>query len=299
MAASFRRILRYAGFGAVGIVLLLVMAVAFVGMAGGRRLSVTHEVRPHTFVTPEDSMAAAEGERLAAYWGCTGCHERDGSGGVFFETPLGDRLVAPNLTRIVHEYSPAELERAIRHGVRRKDGRSVVVMPSAMYAGISDEDLGKVIGYLRSLPQVRDTLPDRRLGLMARYFVLIEDGVLQAANVDPAAAHPPSPDSLTPASPREDTLALGRYLAHTGCPECHGPDLRGSSDGGPPDLRIAAAYTPESFRKFFQDGMGLGGRDLGLMTAVAKFRGGRLTDDEARALHAYLSTLADRPDPAG
>ena len=55
---------------------------------------------------------------------------------------MGDRIVAPNLTRIVHEYSDQELEAVIRHGVR-PDGSSVVIMPSAMFANVSDEGLEK------------------------------------------------------------------------------------------------------------------------------------------------------------
>lgn len=289
MTTTVRSALRYLLWGVLGIVMLLVLCAAGLLYAGGRRLAATHDAPSHPFVAATDAADIAEGERLARYWGCIGCHESDAGGGIFFETPLGDRLVAPNLTRIVREYSEEELERAIRHGVRR-DGSTLVVMPSSMFAHMSDADLGKVVGYLRSLPPVPDTLPPTRLGGMARFFAFMEEGALEAPNIAHDAPHPPSPDSLTPASTRADTLALGRYLAHTGCPECHGPELKGREDDTP-HLSIAGIYTPTQFRQFFTDGLALDGTERGLMTTIAKYRGGRLTDDEARALHAYLVTL--------
>ena len=291
MSTTLRKVLRYGGWAILGLLLLVLIGASSLWVAGGRRIGMIHEPTAHPVAVATDPAEIAEGGRLAGYWGCVGCHDENAGGSVFFTTPFGDRLVAANLTRVVHEYTPEELERAIRHGVRR-DGSSLVVMPSSMFADISDEDLGRVIGYLRSLPVVPDSLPPTRLGLLARFFIVTRDDALEAPRIDPGAAHGVSPDSLTPASGRADTLALGRYLARTGCPECHGPDLRGFEEDTP-DLRIAAAYAPAAFLQFFRDGIALGGRELGLMSEIARYRGGRLTDPEVAALHAYLSTLAD------
>lgn len=287
-----RTILRYAGRGAAGLLLLVVLAVGILAVVGGSRLGRSFEGPAHPVAVSTDSAGIAEGERLATFWGCLGCHERDGGGQILFESPAGDRLIAPNLTRMVREHDPAELERAVRHGIGRT-GSSLIGMPSSMYARMSDGDLGKVLGYLRSLPSVTDSLPSRRMGLLARYLVLTDNGVLEAEKVGPDAAHGPSPDSLGPASTRADTLALGRYLALTGCPECHGLDLRGSEGGQSPDLRITAAYTLDQFRGFVEEGTGLDGQEKGLMTIIAQNRIGRLTDAELAALHTYLVTLAE------
>ena len=163
MPSLARTALRFLGLALLAVVLLIGVAASGLWIAGGRRLAAAHTAPDHPLVIATDAVDLAEGERLATFWGCLGCHERNGGGGIFFESRLGDRLVAPNLTRVVREYSPAELERAVRHGVRR-DGSSLVVMPSSMFAGMSDRDLGKVIGYLRSLPPVPDSLPPTRLG---------------------------------------------------------------------------------------------------------------------------------------
>lgn len=288
-----RKVVRYAVRGALGLLLLLLLAVGVVGFAGGRPFVERHEAPAHEIVVPADPAAIAEGERLTKIWGCVGCHERDAGGGVLFESPLGDRLVAPNLTRVVRDYDPAMLERAIRHGVK-PDGSSMIVMPSSMFAHASDEDLGRVIAYLRSLPPVPDSLPGNRMSLLARFFALVGDLQLEAAAIDHDAPHGVSPDSLHAGSTRDDTLALGRYLARTTCPECHQADLRGSdSPDGPPDLRIAAAYPPDRFRRLMREGIALDGEERGLMTVIARGRTVHLTDDELAALHAYLSTLAD------
>ena len=292
MAFPVRRALRYLGLGVLTILALAVVAVGTVAWIGGSRLAEPYDVPTHAIEVATDSAAVAEGGRLSRYWGCTGCHGSDAGGEVFFETPLGDRIVAPNLTRIVDEYSVAELERAIRHGTR-SDGSGVVVMPAAMFHRVSDEDLGKVIGYLRSLPPVPDTVPAQRFGLMARARVALDDDILQPDMIDHDAPHGTSPDSLRPSSTRADTLALGRYLAHTGCTECHGPDLRGNDDGTIPDLRIAAAYSRDQFFRLAREGVALDGTERELMTVIARGRIARLTDDEVIALHEYLSTLAE------
>jgi mono/diheme cytochrome c family protein len=287
-----RALLRYLVRGVLGLLVLVVVAVGAVVLVAATRIGESHEVAGHFIPIPDDAASIAEGGRMAAYWGCTGCHERNAGGGIFFESPLGDRLVAPNLTRIVREYNVRELERAIRHGVGR-DGRSLVVMPSSMFTDMSDDDLGRVIAYLRSLPPVPDTLPGRRLAGMAHFFVFLDASALEAVRIDQEASHPTRPAPVDATSPREDSLALGEYLARTGCPECHGLDLRGRQDGAIPDLRIAAAYTPEKFRTLMREGIALDGQERGLMTEIARGRVDRLTDAELGSLHAYLRTLAD------
>ena len=290
MRPPIRTLVRYAGLALAGILGLALVVALGVLIAGEWKLTPSEDIPAHPVAVPTDSAAAAEGGRLARVWGCRGCHDRSGGGEVWVETALGDRIVAPNLTRVVREYDAAELERAIRHGVG-PDGRTVMIMPAGMFHPVSDADLGKVIAHLRSLPAVPDTVPRTRFGLMARALALLGRVPVIADRVDHGAAHGPSPDSLGPASTRTDTLTLGRYIARTACTECHGPDLRG--DGRAPDLRIAAAYAPATFRRLAREGVALDGEERELMTTIARSRMAFLTDDEVAALHAYLSTLAD------
>src|SRR5687767_7428960 len=115
---------------------LVVVAAAGYGgvhVAAERVLKKTYDVPLTPIPVPTDSASLAEGKRLATVRGCYGgCHGSKGlEGEVFFVEPGVARLVAPNLTKVVRQYSDAELERAIRHGVQR-DGRSVFAMPSDM-----------------------------------------------------------------------------------------------------------------------------------------------------------------------
>jgi mono/diheme cytochrome c family protein len=292
MRPAFQAARRFVVGSALFLLLFLLLAAGTIAVAGGRRIAGPYDAPTHEIPVPRDDAAIADGARLAAFWGCIGCHGRDAGGRVFFETAAGDRLVTPNLTRVVREQDAVALERAVRHGVGR-DGRSLFGMPSGMFAGISDRDLGKVVAYLRSLPPVTDTLPETRASLMFRLYALVDERAVSARQVDAEARHGPGPDSLHEGSTRGDTLTLGRYLATTGCPECHGPDLRGSGEDTP-DLRIAAAYSPEQFDRLVEDGVLLDGRTGNLMTDIATGRLARLTDDERAALLAYLRTLAER-----
>ena len=69
-----------------------------------------------------------------------------------------------------------------------------------------------------------------------------------------------------------DPMSQGRYLVMTSCTECHGTDLQGSEFLGAPNLLIAAAYSEPDFARLMRDGVGMGSRELGLMSEVAKAR---------------------------
>ena len=78
------------------------------------------------------------------------------------------------------------------------------------------------------------------------------------------------------------------------CSECHGSDLTGDPLAGSPDLSMAAAYELADFSKLMRTGKGAGGRDLGLMSEVAKGRFAHFTEDEIAAIHAYLVARSEK-----
>ena len=67
----------------------------------------------------------------------------------------------------MRRYSDAELAAIIRTGVR-PDGRSVIAMPSDALRFLTDEDLGDIVAYLRSVPPVEGAGPEVRLGPLIR-----------------------------------------------------------------------------------------------------------------------------------
>jgi mono/diheme cytochrome c family protein len=280
-----RKLLRWSSYALGAILVVLLAAAGFVYAASESTARTVYDVPLTPFAAPAESAAIAEGRRLALIRGCyDGCHGRAADGGVFFDQPMLARLVAPNLTRVVAEHSDAELERVIRQGVRL-NGRSTVGMPSAMYYHLTDEDLGAIIAFLRSLPPTDGPTTEVHLGPLARIGIVLGQYEPQVRMIDRSVARPSARDL-------EDTVAFGRYLALTSCTECHGGDLRGTPDGNTPSLAIAAAYTPESFARLMRTGTALGDRELKLMASVARGRFAHFTDDEVTALHSYLRTLA-------
>jgi mono/diheme cytochrome c family protein len=281
-----KRVLRWLGFGLGGVIVLLLLATLVVYGLSARILNHTWDVPLTQINVPSGPTAVAEGARLATIRGCDGCHGPQLAGEKFLDEPMLGRIPAPNLSQLVAVYSDAELERLIRHGVR-KDGRGVAIMPSSMFARLSDADVGSIIAFLRSVPRVDHELGVRVIGPMGRLGLVTRQFHLESAVIDHAAPHAAT-------APTGDRLAYGRYLALTSCTECHGPDLKGAGPGGGPagpNLAMASAYSDSAFLAFFRTGNALGNRRVGFMSEVAERRFSHLTDDEVGALLAYLKTL--------
>jgi len=277
--------LRWLRIGLLSIVLGSVLLGAIVYLLSERILRRTYPEPAVDIPVPGDSASVSEGHRLALVRGCSGgCHGRGIEGGVFIDEPLLARLVAPNLTAAVRRYSNADLVRIIRQGIR-PDGSSVIGMPSEMFSGLTDQDLGKILAYLRSVPARSGLPPERRLGPLARV-------ALVAGKLRPAAELARRASVLSATSPQDgDSTAQGRYLARTSCTECHGLDLRGGDRA--PDLRIAAGYSLEGFSELMREGRASGNRELPLMSEVARERFRHFTDQDLRALYTYLIARKD------
>ncbi len=268
----------------LGLVVLVIVAVTTAYALSERVIRRTYAEPATNIAVPTDAPSVAEGMRLAKIRGCAGCHGSQLEGQVLIDEPLIGRLAAPDLTIAAREYSNAELVRIIRRGVR-PDGRSVVVMPSAMYSSLRDDDLGKIIAYIRSLPASEGQRRDVTLGPGGRIM-------LAAGKFKPTAAEVLEAEAAPASFPRPgEANSDGAYLARTVCTECHGAKLEGDQRGSP-DLRIAAGYTLEQFTHLMRTGKALGNRELELMSEVARKRLSHFTDDEIRVLHSYLVARA-------
>ena len=279
-----KRLLRWIGIALGSVAGLMVIAYAVVYVLSERVLRRTYEVPPIALSVPTDPASIIEGQRLATVRGCfTGCHGKRAAGAVMFDQPMIARVVAPNLTAAAHKYSDAEVAAIIRNGVR-PGGLSLVIMPSEAFAELTDSDLGRIIAFLKSLPQVEGPGPDVSLGPLGRIGLAI--GKFKTAAPQIAEAVPP------PEANNEEAV-YGRYLARTICAQCHGTNLGGTSnpDFTSPNLRVVAAYSPEAFVQLLRTGIGLGGRNLGEMSAWARVNLSQLTDPEIGALYSYLHAL--------
>jgi mono/diheme cytochrome c family protein len=279
-----RRLLRWAVWSFAAILLLALLAVAAVYLASERILRRTYPVGLTAITLPNDSTALVEGGRLARVRGCFGgCHGERFEGKVFFDEPGVARLVAPNLTQAAARWSDPELARIVRHGVR-PNGRSVFSMPAHTFSSLSESDLGAILAFLRHAPPE----PGLQAELDARWLGRLG---LVLGKYRPEAELIPHDSIRPPKATPQEPLAHGRYLARTICTECHGGDLHGAADGSTPDLRIAAAYSPQTFARLLREGVPLDQRQLGLMGRVARGRFRYLTDVEISDLYQYLRTL--------
>lgn len=275
------RALRTFGIAVATIVALVLAFACYVYIASERLVHRRYDAPLTSIHVPTDSAAIAEGRRKAATRGCSTCHEPNLAGRIYYDEPGFARMVSPNLTEAVRRYSDAELARLVRYGVRA-NGESVFEMPVAMLRGLSDADLGEIIAFLRSAPPVAgpgyafEPRSGARLVLaFGRWRPIVEE-VLDG----------PLPPATTPS----DSTTLGRYLAETTCTECHGPTFAGSATT--PDLRIAAAYSDADFQRLLRTRIAQGNHEVGLMTRVAQSRFSNFTDEEIRALHAFLRSRA-------
>ena len=287
-----RRVLKWLALGLGAVVVLALGALAFIYLVSERMVRKTYDLPLSSIAFPTDSLVLTEGQRLATVRGCyDGCHGERLGGGVFIDQPLLARVVAPNLTQVMAQYTDAELERVIRHGVRR-NGKSTLGMPSSMFYHLSDHDLGAIIGFLRSAPVTEGPATEISLGPLARLGLALGKYHPQAELIDHDAPRLAVRDT-------SDHITFGKYLALTSCSECHGLELRGNPDMSSPNLGIAATYSEEDFARLMRTGKALGDRELRRMSDVARGRFSHLTAGEVKALHTYLSTLGGSTGSGG
>jgi mono/diheme cytochrome c family protein len=298
------KVLRWIGIVLGGLVGLLLIAAVALYTIGSGRINKTYTIAAETIAVPTDQAGIERGQHLVvAINKCVDCHGENLGGTVFLDVaaPPLFRAVAPNLTRgqgvVGGQLSDADFARAIRHGVG-PDGRPLVVMPSEDYMSMSDADVGAVIGYIRSLPPVDSQLPTTEIRPLGRIL-------LGAGQLPPFAA-----ETIDHAAPRESappagvTPEYGRYLAMTGgCTGCHGMGLSGGAiPGMPPDAPHPRNITPtgigswsdEDFFHALREGKRPDGSEIDPFMPWQATR--LMSDDEIRALLAYLRTVPPRPD---
>jgi cytochrome c553 len=279
-----RRAFRWIGIACAAVVALAIAGYALVYALSERILDRKYPVPFSALTIPTDAPSLQEGHRLAIVHSCLrDCHGKAGEGRVMFDDPKIAKVVAPNLPAAVQRYSDSQLAAIIRNGVR-PDGRSLVIMPAEAFVAMSDEDVARLIGFLRSMPPLPGPGPHVALGPLGRIGVVA--GKFQTAAQRIAASRAPA-EATTPEQ------QLGRYLARTVCAECHGTDLHGDAnpDFTSPDLAVVAAYTPETFTGLLRTGTALGGRQVGMMSEQARNNLSQLTDAEIAALYSYLHGL--------
>jgi mono/diheme cytochrome c family protein len=295
-------VIRFLRIGAIAIGALVgLVGVGVAALYGwsshelGKRVALP----PHSFTAPTDAAAVARGEHvLRALAKCSDCHGGDLGGSEMVNDPVFGRIFAPNLTggagSAVADYSDADYERAIRHGLA-KDGRRLVIMPAPEYQYLSDDDLGTIVAYLRTLPPVDRGAPEMVIGPVARaLFAARQLPLLPAVSVT-------HDNEVVPAVPIDTTVAYGKYIGDIGCAGCHGTTYGGGPmPGAPPDWPPTANltkqgighYTFADFDRALRDGTRPDGSQLNPAMPVHATR--LMTPVEMTAVWNYLQSLPPR-----
>jgi hypothetical protein len=280
-----------------GIVLgsLLVLAVIFFAVAYFKtesRANKVYNVSIQQLEIPSDSASYELGKHVAAVRGCNECHT-DGGRAFFDEKNPLVLLYASNLTKGKGgiEYSDQDWIRALRHGLG-KDNKSLWFMPSQhTSAKLSNKELGALICYLKQLPPVDKTRPQKAFKPLGRVVTFFGDFPLFPAEyIDHSATFP---DDVKP----EATAAYGKYLA-VGCQGCHGQALKGGPPHEPgtpsfPDITSTGnlgKWNNDQFILALRSGKTPEGK---LLSDYMPWKGvgNAHTDDEIKAIFLYLQGL--------
>jgi mono/diheme cytochrome c family protein len=295
-----KKILKWTGI----VLVILVLGLTVTVMA---RQNLTYE-RPYPTITASaDSMVILRGKHLifsAAH--CADCHSNANtdsllklgqepplSGGHVFELPLGNiyaKNITPDKETGIGNYTDAEIARALRYGVH-PDG--TVVFDFMPFHNMSDEDMTAVISYLRSTKPVTNKVPDNNLNFLGK--------AVKAFMVKPVG-----PSGEVPEQMQKDTSTIyGAYLANSvaNCIGCHtqrtlSGEFTGEPYAGGNDIDgfITPNITTDSTGRLF---------GWSEQNFIQRFRMGRLvpkspmpwpsfarmTDDELKAIYAYLQTV--------
>ena len=295
------RILRWIGIVAGSFVAFVVIALGVVYLLSQRRIAKRYAVAGHEVPLATDSATLAKGEHIATVRGCAGCHGPDLGGAVFIDVPPVARLYAANLTSgaggIATGYSSAaDWERSIRQGVA-PDGRALLFMPAREFYRMSDEDLGALVSWLKSLPPVDRRPRPQSVGPIGRALFLA--GKIPLLNAELIDHQAPRPASAVPGV----TAEYGHYLTTT-CVGCHGEGFSGGRiPGAPPEMAVPMNITPDSatgigrwseadFEKALRHGIRPDGSRIKPDMPYATFA--HFTDDEVAAIWAYVRTLPPR-----
>lgn len=287
-----KKVFKWTGIVIGSLLVLLIVFFVIVYFNTEARANKIYDVKIQALSIPDDSASYVLGAHVAAIRGCDGCHA--GGGLPFFDekNPIA-LLHTANLTsgKGGINYTNSDWIRALRHGVG-KDGKSFWFMPvQHSSAGLSNQELGALICYLKKLPPVDNVHPQKTmkpLGRILTYFNKFQ--MFPAEIVDHKAIFP---DTIKPAA----TAAYGKYLVVT-CQGCHGDGFKGGPAHGenePPIPDISSighvgSWTSNQFITAFRTGKTPEGKSLSSAMPWKLF-GEACTEQELTALYLYLHDL--------
>jgi len=298
-----RKILKWIGIvlgSLVGLLVLAFVVLYIIGSVKWSRMHGKYDVPVETINIPTDEASIARGEHIATLHLCRICHTEALSGQAV-SVPGLLTFGIPNLTSgaggVGVTNADEDWVRAIRHGVGHDD-RGLVMMPVRTFYYLSDEDLGALIAYLKSLPSVDNELPATDLGPVGRVMLALgqlpPDIIPNVTTIEHDAPRPVAPEPGV-------TVEYGEYLART-CALCHGSNFNGQTVqlDGPPVL--STNLTPGGELRFWSEEDFITTMRTGVTPSGHQLKDempwkylGQMTDDEMKAVWLYLQSLPALP----
>lgn len=294
-----KKLLKIGAYTAGGALVLLGGVAATVYFLSNSKINRRLDIEAKAVAVPHDAETLAQGRHLVNTRGCLDCHGSDLAGAKVIDDPLAGLFHGANITRgnggLAADYGDVDYVRALRHGVAR-DGRPLLLMPSHEYTNLSDQDLGAMIAYLKTVPAVdRDTVPIK-VGPLMRLLLVLGEVKIATDQIDHAAPR----EAVVQA---EVSPQYGKYLAAS-CIGCHGDNLSGGKiAGAPPDWPAASnltrhassrltTWTEEQFIQTIRTKVRPDGTTL---SPVMPSGFAAMNDTELKALWSYLVTLPATP----
>ncbi len=291
-----KKIFKWIGIVLGSLVGLILVAGVVIVLIGNARLNKTYDFPPSNIAIPTDEASIEFGKHRAETL-CESCHGKDLGGVVnwFNAGPLGT-IDSANLTTgeggIGQEFtSDEDYVRAIRHGID-PEGKPIFMPAVNSTSQLSDEDLGALIAYLKTIPPV-----DRKTS--GHHFTPLAKILLVAGVLPPLPVEGVSHELHVTAPERSVSVEYGGYLVSTNdCHECHGKELAGAPFPDPTIKIITPNITPgsevgfwseEEFINTIRSGVTPSGHQLNEHMPWETYK--LFTDDELKAIYMYLHSL--------
>lgn len=296
-----KRVLRWIGIVLGSLVGLILIIGTVLYVMGNARLNKTYDFPPSNIVIPTDAASIEYGRHRAEAL-CQGCHGKDLSGieNWFDGGPLGT-IDSANLTAGEGGFgreaaSDEDYVKAIRHGID-PEGKPIFMPAVVSTAYLSDEDLGSIIAYVKSVPPVDHGTNGQNFTPLAK--ILYTAGVLPQMPVETV-----SHEIHVTAPARGVSVEYGEYMVNTNdCRLCHGPELNGGPYPDPTIKLISPNLTPggepgfwteEQFINTIRTGIAPSGHELNPEHMPWDYYR-LMSDDELKAIFMYLQSLPKLP----
>ncbi len=274
-----------------------------------------HDVTPPELQVSMDSVSIQNGEKIASM-SCVICHrssDRKLGGSITTDNEAFGKVYAPNITQHktkgIGNYTQGELALMLRTGIKKNGEYAPPWMPK--YPNLADDDLHDLIAFLKSdRPMVQPSeniVPPSEYNLLTKALIKLK-----------AFGPLPWPAEKISLPNTSDPASHGKYLATAiyECYSCHSEDFTtvnlqipentpgyfsgGNVFTGTDKTRIYSAnltmdkttgigeWTEEQFVKSLKYGLDPKG---GASNRSPMLPFSLLTDDEAKAIFAYLKTI--------